>query len=211
MAGLSRVRTQDVRLARGRSLAVIIGASLPPSSAARREATAAALRALLSAVSGQAPETFRFAKSAQGKPFLAGGSGISFSLSHSAGRSLVALSLSGEVGCDIEDRFGDDDVMGLCAPVLHASEFDAMERLSPPERQDAFRRYWVRKEAVLKAAGSGFLRDPRCIITGLDQPHAMWVGEQGPDFAIHERRIDAGCAAAVASMDAACDWHLLDG
>lgn len=84
-----------------------------------------------------------------------------------------------------------------------------MERLAPHARQEAFGRYWVRKEAVLKAAGSGFLHDPRRVITGLDQPHATWVGEQGPDFTIHNRQIDAGCVAAVASMDADCSWRLL--
>jgi phosphopantetheinyl transferase len=86
-----------------------------------------------------------------------------------------------------------------------------MARLAPHERQDAFRRYWVRKEAVLKAAGSGFLSDPRQVVTGLDERHPTWVAHEGPALVIHDIRLDAGCVAAVASMDGACTWRLLAG
>lgn len=168
------------------------------------------LRALLGKVTGRPPESIRLEKSAAGKPWLEG-SGVAFNLSHARGYSLIALSLAADIGCDIEDRFGQDDVMELGAGVLHASELDALQRLGAHERQDAFRRYWVRKEAVLKAAGTGFLRDPRLVVTGLDEPHATWIGEPGPALTLHDRQIAPGCVAAVASVDAACSWHRLIG
>jgi 4'-phosphopantetheinyl transferase len=102
-------------------------------------------------------------------------------------------------------------VMGFCRSVLHASEMEAMERLAPDRRQEAFSRYWVRKEAVLKAAGSGFLRDPRELITGLEDRNPEWKGEAGPRFILHNQHIAESCFAAVASMDAECRWHLLEG
>jgi len=208
---LSRARLQHVRLERGRSQALVIPACAPPADPGRRHEIALVLRSMLARLTGDAPASLRLERTGQGKPTLGGPAGLAFNVSHSRAYSLIAISSAGDIGCDIEDRFGDEDVMGLCPAVLHSSELDAMERLAPHERQDAFRRYWVRKEAVLKAAGSGFLRDPRHVVTGLDRPSATWLGEQGPAFVIHDRRIEAGCLAAVASMDAACSWHLLDG
>jgi phosphopantetheinyl transferase len=165
---------------------------------------------VLAASTGRTPESMRIEKDARGKPRLVGG-GMAFNISHSRGYSLVALSRAGEIGCDIEDRFDNEDVMGLGRSVLHASELEALERLAPQQRQDAFRRYWVRKEAVLKAAGSGFLRDPREVTTGLEARHPEWMGEAGPRFILHNQLIAEGCFAAVASMDATCQWHLLEG
>jgi phosphopantetheinyl transferase len=207
--GLSRVRWQDVPLERGCSRAFVVRACARPRDAERRHAFGAVLRSLLASLSGQAPGSVRIEAAAQGKPVLVG-SAVAFNLSHARSYSLIALSLVGDVGCDIEDRFAKEDVMALCAPVLHPSELAAMHRLAPTERQDAFRRYWVRKEAVLKAAGSGFLRDPREVITGLEQSQPTWVGSPGLPFNIHNQQIDAGCVAAVASLDAACTWHLLE-
>lgn len=209
--GLPRARLHDVRLERGCSQALVIRAGAPPHDPARRDEVRAVLRSLLANVTGRAPESFLLEKSADGKPFVAGGSGLGFNLSHARRYSLLALSLSGEIGCDIEDRFTDGDVMALCSPVLHSSELEAMERLGPRERQHAFRRYWVRKEAVLKAAGTGFLGDPRQVVTGLDERHPRWAAAEGPCWVIHNREVEAGCVAAVASMDDDCRWNLLAG
>jgi 4'-phosphopantetheinyl transferase len=149
-----------------------------------------------------------FETTAQGKPYLAGNDGIAFNLSHSRGHSLIALSLGGDIGCDIENRFrDDDDVDELGAVVLHPVEQQEMLRLAAPQRQEAFKRYWVRKEAVLKAAGSGFLNDPRAVIVGLDRAQPSWDNVDGPAMNIHERQLGPGCFAAVASADAACSWH----
>lgn len=208
--GLTRVRLQDVRVDRGCSQALVLPARLPPKDTVRRHAAAAMLRSVLARLTGKAPDTVHLEESVDGKPRLVGG-GIAFNMSHSLGYSLLALSLSGDIGCDIEDRFTDEDVSGLAPPVLHLSELEAMERLAPQERQDAFRRYWVRKEAVLKAAGSGFLRDPRQVVTGLQDRHPTWTAREGPHLVIHDQQIGPGCLAAVASMDDACSWHLLEG
>ena len=118
------------------------------------------------------------------------------------------MSLGGDIGCDIENRFrDDDDVDELGAVVLHPVEQQEMLRLAAPQRQEAFKRYWVRKEAVLKAAGSGFLKDPRAVIVGLDRAQPIWDNVDGPAMNIHERQLGPDCFAAVASADAACSWH----
>lgn len=160
-------------------------------------------------MTGRATASIRIEVDAHGKPRMAGG-GVAFNISHARGYSMVALSLAGDIGCDIENRFANEDVMGLGQSILHASELQAMERLALPERQIAFRRYWVRKEAVLKAAGSGFLSDPRHVITGLQDRHPQWTLDGGPLLVIHNQLIADGCFGAVASMDSTCRWYLLE-
>jgi len=143
------------------------------------------------------PDSLRIASTPQGKPYVEGADAIQFNVSHARDYSLVALSRSRDVGCDIEDRFEAADVDRLGPLVLHRDEAEAVNRLQGQARQDAFRRCWVRKEALLKAAGSGFLGDPRHV-----RPEdSAWV--------VHEKQIDASCTAAVAGTDAICAWHLL--
>ena len=168
------------------------------------------LRRVLGKLTGVPPQSLQFETAVQGKPYLTGNNPIAFNLSHSRRHSLIALSLGGDIGCDIEDRFREnDDVDELAAVILHPVERQEMKLLSGSQQQEAFKRYWVRKEAVLKAAGSGFLKDPRVVVVGLDRVQPTWDGAVGPAMNIHEKQLAADCFAAVASGDAACSWHLL--
>jgi len=212
MTRLAAVALQELELRPGASLALAIPFSslMKTSPGPQRSAAAyAALRSILAKLTGRSPESLRIEKTGQGKPYVQALDSIGFNISHSKAHSLIALSRSGAIGCDIEDRFGDDDVSQTGPLILHALEIEAMDRLAAPDRQEAFRRYWVRKEAILKAAGSGFLSDPRQLLTGLDDRHAKWTAQEGPPFVIHNQLIEAGCVAAVASMDPVCTWQLL--
>ena len=212
MTELSVLDLADVRLTRGCSLAMLVTVPPPgnPAGRALRHEVGELVRLVLGALTGRPPQSLRFEASPAGKPYLAGNDSIAFNLSHSRSYSLIALSLDGEIGCDVEDRFrDDDDVEELGAVVLHPMEQQEMLRLAAPQRQEAFKRYWVRKEAALKAAGSGFLKDPRTVIVGLDRAQPVWVSADGPSMNIHERQFGPGCFAAVASADAACSWHAL--
>lgn len=204
MAELSVLSLVDVKLPRGRSLALLV----EPRQV--RLEMRNILRLVIGCITATSPESLRFETTSAGKPFLVGDSSVAFSLSHSRSYSLIALSLGGDVGCDVEDRFrSDDDVDQLSPSILHPVEQQEMERLAAPGRQDAFKRYWVRKEAALKAAGSGFLKDPRTVIVGLDLVQTRWDGHDGPVLNLHNQRVAEHCLAAVASMDKACDWYLL--
>lgn len=168
------------------------------------------LRSLLARLASLPPHSLRFGKTAGGKPYLVGSDAVSFNLSHSRDCSLIALSRGGEIGCDIENRFrADDDVDQLSPLILHPAEQEEMDRLAAPERRAAFKRYWVRKEAALKAAGSGFLKDPRAVIVGQDRAQTRWPGQDGPVLHLHNQQLADDCVAAVASMDPACSWCLL--
>jgi len=194
----------DVRLSRGCSLALLVES--PPARIEMRNL----LRLVIGQITARSPKSLRFETTGAGKPYLVGDHPIAFSLSHSQSHSLIALSLGGEIGCDIEDRFRSDDYVDqLSQSILHPVEQQEMDLLAAPDRQDAFKRYWVRKEAALKAAGSGFLKDPRAVIVGLDLAQTRWDGHDGPALNLHNQRVAQDCFAAVASMDEACAWYLL--
>lgn len=212
MTALITISLSDVVLEPDRSLALLVGhVDLEnPVQSKPSLATRAVLCSVLAKLTGRRPEALQLETNSAGKPYLTGKDPIAFSLSHSKAHSLIALSLGGEIGCDIEDRFrDDDDVDELGAVVLHPMERQEMSRLAAMDRQSAFRRYWVRKEAVLKAAGSGFLKDPRAVIVGLERAQPTWDGVNGSVFNLHEKQLGPDCFAAVASADAACSWHLL--
>jgi len=199
------IRQTDVQLSRGHSLALVLH---EPAGSALSFGVREVTRALLARLTSCPPDSLRFAKTVDGKPYLAGPDPIAFNLSHSRRYSLIALSFSGEIGCDVEDRFTGDDVDELGPLVLHPAELRAMAQLGTRDRQHAFRRYWVRKEAALKAMGTGFLKDPRQLIVGQEDAQTAWTGQER-SFNLHNQMIEAGCMAAVASMDADCLWYVL--
>lgn len=116
-----------------------------------------AMREILSSYLDCAPEAIRFETSAEGKPFLANGS-LAFNLSHSEGLALCAVAVSGQIGVDVERirpvPDADEIVMKFFAPG-EAREYLA---LPPQDRLRAFFSLWTRKEALVKAVGSGLRR-----------------------------------------------------
>jgi phosphopantetheinyl transferase len=118
------------------------------------------LRVVLGTYMSVDPAMLRFAMTAAGKPYLPG-QRLRFSLSHSGDGVLLALVNWNEVGVDLEsiDRKIDIDVLeGASLSEAERSGIDAMDQ---PGRRRSILRIWTRKEALLKAEGSGLARDPR--------------------------------------------------
>ena len=112
----------------------------------------AALRAVLGRVLEVAPERLRFSVGPRGRPEVEGG-GCRFSLSHAGGRALVALTLRRALGVDLEVvRAGPEREVRRFLSVAEQQELASLPR---GEQQAAFFRAWVRKEAWLKARGTG--------------------------------------------------------
>ena len=98
-----------------------------------------------------------------GKPEFDPSLGLHFSISHSDGRVMVALS-DRPVGCDVE-RIAPVQAEVL-AEGLAPDERTAVEALADGrERDQAFCRLWTRKESYVKACGCGFSCDPKTIST----------------------------------------------
>ncbi|MBS2031484.1 MAG: 4'-phosphopantetheinyl transferase superfamily protein [Deltaproteobacteria bacterium] len=111
----------------------------------------AALRSTLALALGIDPRALVFTEGAHGRPELTDGA-LRFSLSHSGGIALVALARRA-VGVDAEAiRAGPHLEV---ARFFSAREQAALAAVPNDERCAAFFRAWVRKEAYLKARGTG--------------------------------------------------------
>jgi 4'-phosphopantetheinyl transferase len=115
------------------------------------------LRRLLGSVLHLAPGDIRFTAGPQGKPALSPGlpGVLEFNLAHSGDVALVALSHSRAVGVDVEEAHAMPDAAAIAARFFSAHEQAALAALPEADRQAAFFDIWTRKEAWIKAVGSG--------------------------------------------------------
>jgi 4'-phosphopantetheinyl transferase len=121
-----------------------------------------------------------------GRPAVAAEPRLHFSLSHGGGYALAAFSLV-PIGVDVEPLPRHevvDDLIG-CLDEIERRELAALPERARPA---AFARAWVRKEARLKALGTGLAVDPATI-------HAGTGGRPGPNT--YDIAIPEGHAAAV--------------
>jgi 4'-phosphopantetheinyl transferase len=118
-------------------------------------AARATLRYLLGRYQGIDPKLVRFDYEPAGKPALAGESPLRFNLSHSGDVVVVAIGLKCILGVDVEQVHPVDHMEDIARRFFHPDE--AAEVLSSPasQRERAFFSCWTRKEAYLKATGSG--------------------------------------------------------
>ncbi|MBX3335029.1 MAG: 4'-phosphopantetheinyl transferase superfamily protein [Nitrospira sp.] len=127
------------------------------------------LRAILSRYLNVGPDSIRFDRSPSGKPMLAkkwrDRSSITFNLSHAHGRALVAVSRAQEIGIDLELVRSDIQVEQLSRRFFTPLEHRAVLQSAAEQRIAVFFRYWVAKEAVLKAQGIGLRGLAGCEIT----------------------------------------------
>jgi 4'-phosphopantetheinyl transferase len=141
------------------------------------------MRHLLGRYCGIAPEALQFSVTAAGKPALVIPSGkaltnapgntsgdapaiasgntpgnasaIHFNLTHSGGRALLGVSLGLELGIDLEQVRPNIETLSISRNYFFGSERDVIENALSATRDNMFFRYWVAKEAVLKAQGIG--------------------------------------------------------
>jgi 4'-phosphopantetheinyl transferase len=129
-----------------------------------------ALREILGQYLQTAPAAIRFTTAPQGKPALdpaAHGPGApSYNLSHSKGEGALAVARNGSIGVDIEIGHPHTARAALLE-MLAPKERAAAAVLDEAEFADAFRIAWTRKEACLKAIGSGFTVPPQTIEAGI--------------------------------------------
>ena len=114
---------------------------------------------MLSRYLGISPESVDFDHSDSGKPMLVQNlrdpSSITFNLSHAHGRALIAVSNGQEVGVDLESVRSEIDAEALSKRYFAHSEHTAIMQALEEQRATRFFRYWVAKEALLKAQGIG--------------------------------------------------------
>jgi 4'-phosphopantetheinyl transferase len=116
----------------------------------------AALRRALADHLGTAPRDIRFASSGRGKPVLADRDTPCTSVAHTDGLGVLVIA-SRAVGVDIERIEPDRWDRGVAARVLSPTELAWLE--AQPDRDAAFFRCWVRKEAFVKVGDGGLVDD----------------------------------------------------
>jgi 4'-phosphopantetheinyl transferase len=171
---------------------------------------------ILSRYDSRQPHSLLIERTASGKPYLqpswTDGVPISFNLTHSHGRALIAVAASRGVGIDLEQVTARRDAVGLAKRFLSPPEQAAVEQADGETREEVFLRFWVAREAVLKAVGTGLvfpLDLNRVELTG-DGKEARLVGpapdETGSDHSIRFLPVGAGWVAAVAARGN--DWRV---
>lgn len=113
------------------------------------------LRVLLARYLDTTPPAVRFAYGPYGKPLLAGESSLRFNASHSGEWAVYAFVQDHEVGIDVEQIKKDFETEGIAERFFSAGEVQTLNALAEAEKPAAFFRCWTRKEAYIKAIGSG--------------------------------------------------------
>ena len=112
------------------------------------------MREILARRCGMAPADLAFEYNAHGKPAIP--DGPAFNLSHTGGWAALVVSSGPVVGIDIELLRPVETA--LSQHVFSAAEQQELAEYSGPDWTAAFYRGWTRKEAYLKACGSGLAR-----------------------------------------------------
>ncbi len=149
-------------------------------------------------------------KPAVGSPVEAGYPG--FNISHSHGLCLLAFSLRREVGIDIEyirpTRHDDEHISRR---FFRPAESASLDALPSHLRQRAFFTFWTRKEAYLKARGSGVMTGlNRCDVSRTPDEHTGMVevreDEGTSGWTVVD--LDAGPSYAAAVAAEGPEWRL---
>lgn len=129
--------------------------SLPPTVARRFIVARGILRALLAGFTGTSAERLRFRYGNSGKPSLIDRDDIHFNISHSADLGLFAFSPDRPVGVDVENERPVRRLLDVAQRFMSEDELRSLVDTAPHERNAAFLRSWVVREARLKADGKG--------------------------------------------------------
>jgi 4'-phosphopantetheinyl transferase len=163
----------------------------------------ACLRRILGHYLDREPGSLEFVYGPHGKPALAddgGRFGIEFNLAHSHGVALCAVTPDRAIGVDLEGHRALETAEQIIRRFFSPAECAAFLALTEAERPAAFFRAWARKEAFLKAVGTGLStalesfdvslgpHEPAALLRIGDDPSEplrWWLGDldAGPGFA----------------------------
>jgi 4'-phosphopantetheinyl transferase len=159
-----------------------------PLHRTRFTAARALLRRILADLLGVAkPHSLVFRYGEHGKPALElppVGRSLHFSLSHSGSQGLLAAGWGRRLGIDLEARRAETEVEALAGRFFSPGEVTALAALGEPgERRAAFFRAWTRKEAYIKALGTGVFQglDSFDVSLAPGEPAALLADRRQPE------------------------------
>jgi 4'-phosphopantetheinyl transferase len=172
-----------------------------PRDQYRFRAAHRSVRRILGRYLDQAPASLVFEANQAGKPLLKAtdrSHRISFNLAHSGRYGLLAVGGNREVGVDIEIERTLDDLVGVARQIMSPAEWQSFQSIQSDSAQAVFFGLWTRKEALLKAIGTGLLTDPRDLDLGLENGTTALLAFQGTVWSVTPLAICAPAKAAIA-------------
>jgi 4'-phosphopantetheinyl transferase len=117
----------------------------------------ATLRQILAKYLSVAPSEIQFGYGINGKPSLASPNPLSieFNLSHSEDAVVIAVCRDAAVGIDVENIKPNREILWIAKRFFSKHEYTVLQSLEKSERLKGFYNCWTRKEAFVKAVGSG--------------------------------------------------------
>ncbi len=113
------------------------------------------LRKLLASYLKLEAKELRFNYNPYGKPILANKDPIHFNLSHSQNLAIYAISLTHQIGVDLELVRALNDIKQIAQRFFSAREYAKLNSLPQQQQLECFFRFWTCKEAYLKGIGEG--------------------------------------------------------
>jgi 4'-phosphopantetheinyl transferase len=165
------------------------------------------LRLLLGRYLETSPEDVRLSYGPYGKPALDAvhyNSRLRFNASHSGELALYAFVQDHEVGIDVELIKGDFETEEIAERFFSPYEIKTLSALPAAEKPAAFFRCWTRKEAYIKAIGSGLSHplDQFDVTLAPNEPAALLRVHQDPEsvarWTMFDLDVGPGYAAALA-------------
>lgn len=169
---------------------------LNPWHGQRYACTRGLLRSLLGRFLGRPPAGIEFGYGPYGKPRLPAAEKLNFNLAHSGDWVALGFSRERRIGIDLESVAGCHDCLAVARQCFSPRELAVLEQASNTAQR--FCSVWVRKEAVVKAAGLGL--DSLQAFCALD-PVVALRDERGIPIQWHLSEIPmaAGYAMALAT------------
>ncbi len=159
------------------------------------------LRQLISRYERLQPESIEFTYNTYGKPALEA-STLRFNASHSGGLALLAFARNRNIGVDLECIRPDLASREIASQFFSQDEIAALRALSPETLAPAFFACWTRKEAFIKAHGSGLSLPLHKFSVSVNAPAQLLRTDFDPDavrqWTLHDLTVEPGFAAALA-------------
>ncbi len=138
-----------------------------------------------------------------GKPSLGATAARQFNLSHSGAHALIAISEGVAIGVDLEELRPVRDLWLLAEQNFSSAELEALQQTPRGDQARAFLTAWTRKEACLKAVGSGLSIAPASIDAGVQaQARVITIELPGGPLNVCVESVAAGgdVLAAIATV-----------
>ncbi len=132
------------------------------------------LREMLGQYTGQNAGEISFRYGPNGKPEMRdsdAAAALRFNVSHSGQFALYAVASEWEVGVDIEQIRPVGDMEDMARTVLSAAEWELWRTLNARVKPAVFFDCWTKKEAILKARGTGLSDNVRSITVLTEDEH----------------------------------------